>query len=94
MIEVYGALMLHKAGQEITEASLKKVVQSAGTNVDEGKIKALVAALEGKNIDELIQQAAIVSAPKATTEEKKEDKKEDDSKKAEEASAGLSSLFG
>lgn len=93
MIEVYGALMLHNAGQEITEDSLKKVIQGAGASADEGKIKALVAALEGKNIDELIKQAAVVSAPKAV-EEKKEEKKEDEGKRAEEASAGLSSLFG
>ena len=93
MIEVYGALMLHNAGQQITEENLKKVIQSAGANADEGKIKALVSALEGKNIDELIQQAAVVSAP-VQTEEKKEDKKVEEAKKAEEASAGLSALFG
>lgn len=93
MIEVYGALMLHNAGQQITEDSLKKVIQSVGADVDDGKIKALVSALEGKNIDELIQQATVVSAPKAV-EEKQEEKKEDEGKKAEEASAGLSSLFG
>ena len=93
MIEVYGALMLHNAGQQITEDSLKKVIQSVGADVDDGKIKALVSALEGKNIDELIQQAAVVSVPKAV-EEKQEEKKEDEGKKAEEASAGLSSLFG
>ena len=93
MIEVYGALMLHNAGQQITEENLKKVIQSTGANVDEGKIKALVSALEGKNIDELIQQSAVVSAP-VQTEEKKEDKKEEEAKKAEEASAGLSALFG
>ena len=95
MIEVYGALLLHNAGQQITEDSLKKVIQSAGANVDEGKIKALVAALEGQNIDELVKQAAVVSAaPVAAGEEKKVEEKEDESKKAEEASAGLSSLFG
>jgi len=93
MIEVYGALMLHNAGQKITEDSLKKVISSTGSNIDDGKIRALVSALEGKNIDELIQQAVVMSAPKAV-EDKKEEKKEDEGKKAEEASAGLSSLFG
>jgi len=91
MIEVYGALLLHGAGQQVTEENLKKVIQNAGANVDEAKIKALVSALEGQNIDELIQQAAVVTAPKA--EEKKEEEKEE-GKKAEEASAGLSALFG
>ena len=94
MIEVYGALMLHNAGQQITEDGLKKVIQSVGASVDDGKIKSLVAALEGKNIDELIQQTAVVSAPAGKEEKKEEEKKEDEGKKAEEASAGLSSLFG
>jgi large subunit ribosomal protein L12 len=94
MIEVYGALMLHNAGQQVTEESLKKVIHSAGANVDEGKVKALVSALEGQNIDELIKQTAVVSAAPAAKEEKKEEKHEDEGKKAEEASAGLSSLFG
>jgi large subunit ribosomal protein L12 len=94
MIEVYGALMLHDAGQQINEESLKKVINSAGANVDEGKIKALVSALEGQNIDDLIKQTAVVSTEPSAKEEKKEEKHEDEGKKAEEASAGLSSLFG
>jgi large subunit ribosomal protein L12 len=90
---VYGALLLHSAKQPINEENLKKVLQSAGIAVDEAKIKALLASLEGVNIDEAIQQAAVaVATPKA--EEKKEEKKEEESKKAEEAAAGLSSLFG
>jgi large subunit ribosomal protein L12 len=70
---------------------MKKVLQSVGITVDEAKVKALVASLEGINIDEVIQQAAVaVAALKA--EEKKEEKKEGE-KKAEEAAAGLSQLF-
>jgi len=90
---VYSALLLHSAKQPVTEENVKKVLQSIGVAVDEVKVKALVASLEGVNIDEAIQQAAIaVAAPVA--EEKKEEKKEDEGKKAEEASAGLSALFG
>jgi len=95
MQEVYAALMLHDAKQPITEESLKKVLSSIGADVDDAKIKALVASLEGVNIDEAVKQAVAAAAP-ASGGEKKEEKKgeEDESKKAEEASAGLSALFG
>jgi len=90
---VYAALLLHSAKQPINEENMKKVLQSVGLAVDEAKVKALVASLEGVNIDEAIQQAAVaVAAPAA--EEKKEEKKEDEGKKAEEAAAGLGALFG
>ncbi len=86
---VYSALLLHAAKQPITEENIKKILEAAGIQVDEAKVKALVSSLEGVNIDEVIQQAAV--APKV--EEKKEEKKEE-GKKAEEAVAGLSALFG
>lgn len=94
MEEVYAALMLHSAKQPINEESLKKVLQSSGGNVDEMKIKALVASLEGVNIDEAIKQAVVSAAAPAAETKKEEKKVEDTSKKAEEAAAGLSALFG
>ena len=95
MQEVYASLILHDAKQPITEENIKKVLQSIGSSVDDAKIKALVASLEGQNIDELIKQAAVaVAAPSAPAAEKKEEKKEEEGKKAEEAAAGLSALFG
>jgi large subunit ribosomal protein L12 len=94
MEEVYSALLLHSAGQPINEENIKKILQSIGLTVDEAKIEALVASLEGVNIDEVMKQA-VVAAP-APKEEKKEEKKEkeEEGKKAEEAAAGLSALFG
>jgi large subunit ribosomal protein L12 len=95
MQEVYAALMLHDAKQPINEENLKKVLQSIGSSVDESKIKALVASLEGVNIDDAIKQAAVSAAPAPSGEEKKEEKKaEEEKEKAEEAAAGLSALFG
>ena len=92
MQEIYASLLLHTAKQPITEENIKKVLQSVGTNIEEGKIKALVASLEGQNIDELIQQAAVTQVAQPVAAEKKEEKKE--TKGMEEAAAGLSSLFG
>jgi len=90
---VYSALLLHSTKQPITEESVKKVLQSAGASPDEAKVKALIASLEGVNIDEAIKQAVVAAAAPAA-EAKKEETKEDTSKKAEEAAAGLSALFG
>lgn len=87
---VYSALLLHSAKQEINEENVKKVLESVGIKPDESKIKALITSLEGVNIDEAIQQAAVQVAEKPKAEEK-EEKKE---KKVEEAASGLSALFG
>jgi large subunit ribosomal protein L12 len=96
MIEVYAALMLHEAKKEITEENVKRLIEAVGTQVEEAKIKALVAALQGVNIDEALKQAVAIQTQPTTTQEKKEEKKEEDEskKKAEEAVAGLSALFG
>lgn len=97
MQEVYAALMLHESGQPVNEDNVKKILSSVGTNVDDAKIKALVASLSGVNIDDALKEAAsfaaapVVAAPAEKKEEKSE---EDEAKAAEQASAGLSSLFG
>ncbi|HLC88727.1 MAG TPA: 50S ribosomal protein P1 [Candidatus Nanoarchaeia archaeon] len=99
---IYTAMLLHKAGQQINENNVKKVLTAAGVSADEARVKALVAALEGVNIEEAIKKAA-VAAPvaavavhaggEAKAEEKKE-KKHDDKKADEAAAAGLGALFG
>jgi len=96
MIEVYAALMLHEAKKEINEENIKKILEVSGAQIEEAKIKALIAALQGVNIDEALKQAVAIQAQPTTTQEKKEEKKEEEEskKKAEEAVAGLSALFG
>lgn len=97
---IYAAMLLHKAGHKITDASVQKVLEAAGVKADEGRIKALVAALDGVNIDEAIKSAVVASAapaaaPAAHAAEKKEAKHEKkEEKKEEEAAAGLGALFG
>ncbi|WXG45349.1 MAG: 50S ribosomal protein L12 [Candidatus Atabeyarchaeum deiterrae] len=95
MESVYASLLLHKAGQKISEDKIEKILQAAGASVDKTQIKATVAALEGINIADAIKTAAItaVAAPEAGAT-KKEDKKKEDEKKEEEAVAGLGALFG
>jgi len=99
---IYGALVLHSAGQSINEENLKSVLSAAKVNVDESRVKALVASLEGVNIQEAMstatsfaapaQAAAPAAAPEAPKSEAKEEKKEEVSE--EEAASGLAALFG
>jgi large subunit ribosomal protein L12 len=97
MKDIYAALLLHSAGKPVSEENVTKVLNAAGASEDSVKIKALVAALEGVNVDEAIKQAAVVAAAPAAGEAKKEEKKEEGPSEAEkeaEASAGLAALFG
>jgi len=98
---IYGALLLHSAGKQVTEETVKKVADAVG-GAEEAQVKALVAALEGVNIGDVISKAAMpvaVATPVAASaqqaaEKKDEVSEEDQTKKAEEAAAGLSALFG
>jgi len=96
---VYAALLLHKAGKKVDEASVKKVLEAAGVSVESAQVKALVAALDGVNIDEVIKQAPVAmqapaqeQAKQAASEEKKEEEKPEE--KPEAAAEGLGALFG
>ncbi|EFD92848.1 MAG: ribosomal protein 60S [Candidatus Parvarchaeum acidophilus ARMAN-5] len=95
---VYAAMLLNSFGKEITEDSLKKVVSAVGVEPDEAQIKVVVSALKDVDIAKIIEEAKntqVAQAPAA--EEKKEAKKaepKEEVKSADEAAAGLSSLFG
>ena len=98
---IYAAMLIHKAGGKVNESTVKKVLDAAGVKTDDARVKALVASLEGVNIDEAIEKAVVApvaavaaSAPAESGEAKKEEKKEDDKKSAEQAAAGLGALFG
>ncbi len=102
---VYGAMLLHAAGKPIDEKGITGVLTAAGVQSDTTRVKALVASLEGVNIQEVLAKAetmAVAAAPAAAPAahaggEKKEEKKKEEEKPAvseEEASAGLSALFG
>ena len=90
----YAALLLHKLGQEVSEDNLKKVISATGAQVDESKVKVLVASLKDVNIDEQLANASIAAAPAAGGDAAKapEEKKKEEPKA--EAAEGLASLFG
>ena len=93
---IYGALLLHKAGQPVNEENVKKVLTASGVKVDEVRVKALVAALDGVDIEKTIKEASVpvVSVAPVQVEAKKEEKKKEEKKSEEQAAAGLGSLFG
>ena len=107
MENIYAAMLLHKAGKEINEASVTSVLTAAGITIDAVQVKALVASLSEVNIDEAIKaapammSAAPVAAGGAPAAETKVAAPEDKKKKAEEEKAkedaaleGLGALFG
>jgi large subunit ribosomal protein L12 len=96
---IYGALLLNSAEKEINEENMKKVASAVG-DADEAQIKALVSALEGVNIKDVIEKAAMpvvaaapVAAPVAAEKKDEGPSEEEKQKKAEEAAEGLSALF-
>ena len=102
MENIYAALLLHKAGKNVNEENLKSVVAATGVEVDESKIKSLVASLKGVDIDKELESASLVAAAPASggqgasegakpTEAKEAKPKEE---KKEAAAEGLSALFG
>ena len=97
---VYAALLLHKSGGKMTAKAMDEVLAAAGAKPDKGRIKALLAALKGVDIDEALTSAAampVAAVPAAgggaapAAEEEKEEKEKE---KEEEVTAGLGSLFG
>lgn len=97
---VYSALLLHSAEKELSEENVTKVLAAAGIEVDSGRVKALVAALDGADIGTAIENAtkapvavAGAAAP-AAAEEAPAEEEEEEGVSEEEAAAGLGALFG
>jgi large subunit ribosomal protein L12 len=105
---VYAALLLHKLKQNITEDSVKNIIQAAGVTPDDVRVKALVAALSEIQIDEALKAAPVAVAAAAAAPAGAaapaaggtgaasggEAPAKEEEKKEEEALEGLSSLFG
>ena len=102
---VYAALILHESDQELSEENVSEVLEAAGVDVEESRVKALVAALEDVDIEEAVAEAA-VGAPAAapatgeeTAEVEEEEAPEEEEEPEEEdeedvSGEGLGNLFG
>jgi large subunit ribosomal protein L12 len=97
---VYAAMLLHTTGQEINEGNVTKVLEAAGAEVDDARVKALIAALEDVDIEEAMEKTAVAAAapaaaaPAAEEKPEEEEEEEEEEEKEEEAAAGLGALFG
>ena len=89
---VYAALILNETDAEINEENLTDVLEAAGVDVEESRVKALVAALEDVDIDDAVEQAAAVPAATGGAAggaggESEPADEDDDDEEAEEAEA-------
>lgn len=97
---MYAAMLLHRAGKEITEGAVENILTVAGIQSDAVRVKALIAALADIDIDEALKTPVLTAAPASVApiaeEEKVEEKPKEEEKKeeAEEELQGLSALFG
>ncbi|NPE27077.1 50S ribosomal protein P1 [Methanococcoides sp. SA1] len=95
----YAALLLHKVGKDINEDNVKAVVAATGAEVDEAKVKVMVAALKDVDVADKLANASVAAAPAAgaAPADAGDAPKEEEKKKEEpkvESAAGLASLFG
>ena len=89
---VYAALILNETGEEINEENITGVLDAAGVDVEESRVKALVAALEDVDIEDAIETAAAAPAAGAASggsadaaEADEADESDDEADEAEEA---------
>ena len=106
---IYTALILNELDEEISEDTVTAVLEAAGADVEESRVKALVAALEDVDIEEAIETAAVApaaapaaaagGATEAAAPDEGEDADEeaaaaDDDEDDEPSGEGLGTLFG
>ncbi|ERR1035437_3099043 len=102
---IYASLLLHNAGKAITEETITAVLKAAGIEVNEARVKALVAALEGVNIEEAISKTAFAApatvsptaaapAVNVVAAEGPIEEEEEEDHAEEDGMAGLGALFG
>ena len=88
---VYTALILNETDEEITEENVTAVLESAGADVEESRVKALVAAVEDVDFEEAVSTASTAPAAPAaggtTTEVAEEDADAEDAEDEEEETA-------
>ena len=96
---MYAAMLLHKAGTEVNELNIMKVLEAAGVKADKAKASVVVNALKDVDIEKVLSEASVAPVAAAPTEgntaaeEKKEDPKEEEEKQTA-AAEGLGALFG
>ena len=98
---VYAAMLLNKAGKDVSADALTKTLSAAGISVDEARVKATAAALADVDINKVIEETQLASAsasaaPAASAAEESpaEAKEETTEASEEDVAEGLGALFG
>jgi large subunit ribosomal protein L12 len=91
---VYAALLLHKLGKPVDADGITKIMQSAGAQVDESKVKSLIASLKDVDIAKELETAIVASAAPVASGEAPSEAEAPKEEKKEAAAEGLSALFG
>jgi len=96
---IYAVWLLHEAKKEINADNIKKVLTSVGIEPNDAMVNAVLASLQGVDLDKIKEESLSVAPVQVTpqqVEQKKEEKQEKkvEEKKEEQALEGLSSLFG
>jgi len=97
---IYTVMLLNKAGKEVTEDTVAAVLKAAGVEADAAKVKSLIAALDGVDIEQVIAESATAvaapaagAAPAAAAAAPAKEEKKEEAAPAADAAAGLGSLF-
>jgi large subunit ribosomal protein L12 len=95
---MYAAMLLHSAKKEITEEAIMNTLTAAGLKPDSIRVKALVAALSGVDIEEALKTPMFTTGVTPTAapveeEEKKVPVEEQQKEEEEEDLQGLGALF-
>jgi large subunit ribosomal protein L12 len=93
---VYAALVLHEAEKELSEDNVTAVLEAAGIEADDARVKSLVAAMEDVDVEEAIAQSAGVpaggapagGAPAGGAEEESADEEPEEEEEEPEADEG------
>ena len=98
---IYAAMLLNKAGKDVSANALTKTLSAAGISVDEARVKAALADVDINKVIEETQLASASAAPAAPAanadaaeESPKEAKEEKTEASEEDVSEGLGALFG
>lgn len=59
---IYATLTLNELGEELNEDNITAVLETAGADVTESRVKAIVAALEDVDLDELEHESGVPPA--------------------------------
>ena len=97
---IYTIMLLNELKKEVNEDNIKAVLKAVGVDADQSKVKSLIGALDGVNIEEVVKSSSAMQMQAPATTQNVQESKTDEAPKEEkkeapkiDAAAGLGSLF-